>query len=49
MMPGKPRQMNGYCIYLMNGDWDARGFGLLWDSCKACGINEDLEELDEQD
>jgi hypothetical protein len=32
---------NGYCHYLGSGDNDDEAFGLLWDQCKACGINED--------
>lgn len=35
----KPSQMDGYCSYLELGDWEEKGTGLLWDQCKACGIN----------
>lgn len=36
----RPEQENGYCEYLEQGDWEMT-FGLLWDQCKECGINED--------
>jgi len=39
----KPHQMNGYCSYLERGDWGGQSLSLLWDQCKECGINEDLE------
>ena len=44
---GKSKQENGYCHYLDWGDWMSADGGLLWDQCKACGINEDLEEVEE--
>ncbi len=36
-------QENGYCSFLKQGDWEV-GFGLLWDQCKECGINDDWED-----
>ena len=45
-------QMHGYCYYLNNGDFC---FGhptdLLWDGCKCCGINDDIEieEVNEEE
>jgi hypothetical protein len=44
-------QSSGYCYYLGNGDFS---FGhptdLLWDSCKCCGIKDDIdiEEFNEE-
>ena len=39
----KPEQLNGYCGYLRQGDWQVRGTSLLWDQVKECGVNtEDL-------
>jgi len=35
------KMQNGYCHYLKQGDWDNQGFGLLWDQCKECGINQE--------
>lgn len=40
-----PAQENGYCHYLEEGDLDLPG-GLLFDSCKECGINDDITEED---
>jgi len=40
LRPDKPPQMNGYCRFLKEGDWESRRFGLLWDQCKECGVNE---------
>lgn len=38
-------QCNGYCYYLGKGDFSLiRSTEILWDGCKACGINEDLED-----
>lgn len=42
--PTKPPQQNGYCAFTRHGDWDAQGVGLLWDQCKECGINDDIDE-----
>lgn len=35
-----PKQDNGYCHYLKRGDFQDKSLGLLWDSCKKCGVNE---------
>jgi hypothetical protein len=47
MKDDQPEQMNGYCHFLGEGDWDVEGLSLLWDQCKECGENwgddEDLE------
>lgn len=37
-------QGSGYCHFLKQGDWDFEWLGLLWDQCKECGINDDIEE-----
>ena len=34
-------QNNGWCHLLKRGDWFKKSSGLLWDSCKECGINDD--------
>lgn len=44
--PTKPEQESGYCQVLGEGDWEDKGFGLLWDQCKECGIKDDWEEDD---
>ena len=37
----KNQQENGFCILTGDCDWDEdSGFGLLWDQCKSCGIND---------
>lgn len=36
----KPEQVSGYCHYLKRGDWENEHFGLLWDSCKECGVKD---------
>ncbi len=39
-----PDQNYGYCIYLDLGDFDDTPYiSLLWDQCKECGINNDLD------
>lgn len=41
-------QSSGYCHYIKNGDYnDSEGTMILWDGCKECGINEDIE-IDEE-
>lgn len=35
----KPKQENGYCSFLEEGDWESEGLSLLWDQVKECGIN----------
>jgi hypothetical protein len=39
----KPEHETGYCHYLKIADWDEPGLGLLWDQCKECGINDDIQ------
>lgn len=34
-----PPQENGYCTFLMQGDWENEGVSLLWDQVKECGVN----------
>ena len=41
----REEQMNGYCWFLEEGDWENGGGGLLWDQCKYCGVN-DSDERD---
>jgi len=43
--PDKDEQESGYCAFLKAGDWEAEGIGLLWDQCKECGINENIEAV----
>lgn len=38
--PDHPQQMDGYCWFLLRGDWDEEGHSLLFDQCKECGIKE---------
>lgn len=44
--PYKHEQDNGYCSYLAEGDWEYKGLSLLWDQCKECGINDNIDEED---
>lgn len=40
----------GYCYYLGKGDYSfLNSTELLWDGCKECGINEDMEIGDEDE
>lgn len=45
-------QSDGYCHYIESGDSNLdgsdnmEGCGLLWDQCKSCGINEEIDEKD---
>lgn len=41
-----PSQSNGYCHFMKRGDFQDRGFGLLWDQCKECGVNEYQEDYE---
>ena len=41
----KPSQENGYCSFLKKGDWEMR-CSLLWDQCKECNINMDIDPAD---
>lgn len=44
-------QLSGYCYYLGKGDYSyEKPTDILWDGCKCCGINEDIDiEEDEND
>jgi len=42
----RPSQENGYCYLIGRGDWEIGATSLLWDQCKECGINDDLDEED---
>ena len=44
-----PEQSNGYCAHLKSGDWDSKGFSLLWDQVKECGIHDDEDEPDHEE
>lgn len=46
-IPGKGEQQDGWCWFLEQGDWQDEGTSLLWDQCKSCGVNEeiDIEDL----
>jgi hypothetical protein len=45
---GREHQENGFCHLLNEGDWMMPGgWGLLWDQCKECGINDEWEDEDE--
>lgn len=43
----KDEQNNGFCWFLLKGDWDIGASSLLWDGCKECGVQEENEEFDE--
>lgn len=45
MDENRPSQMNGYCWFLEQGDWEEGAGGLLWDQCKSCGLNDQYEDL----
>jgi hypothetical protein len=40
----RPEQLCGYCHLRQEGDWQGELVGLLWDQCKACGVNEEWEK-----
>lgn len=41
-------QLQGYCYFLNTGDFSfGHATDLLWDGCKCCGINEDIDWEDE--
>ena len=46
MIPNFPKQENGYCHYLKGGDFQGGSLGLLWDSCKECGVKEYTQDYD---
>jgi len=41
----KHEQSNGFCWYIMKGDWELEIIGMLWDGCKECGIYDDEPEM----
>jgi hypothetical protein len=41
-----PKQNNGYCHLLKEGDWQG-GLGLLWDQSKCCGVNEYKDDYED--
>lgn len=36
-------QSNGFCVLTGDCDWHDGSLGLLWDMCKSCGINDDID------
>lgn len=42
----KEETLNGYCLFLGEGDWEENGTMALFDQLKECGINDQWEELD---
>jgi len=38
---GEEEQCNGFCWFLMKGDWND-GIGELWDQCKNCGVRSEF-------
>ena len=42
--PSKGKHNYGYCHVLGEGDWEMEEWSLLWDQCKACGINIKFED-----
>ena len=40
VIKGKPRQCNGFCWFLEEGDWEDDTLGLLWDQVKSCPHNQ---------
>ena len=38
-----PKMSNGFCHFLKEGDFTHNSSSLLWDSCKSCGISDDIE------
>ena len=37
-------QSSGYCYYLGKGDYSyIRSTDILWDGCKECGVNDDID------
>ena len=39
----KPKQNNGYCHYLKHADWEQEYISLIWDKCKECDVNIDID------
>ncbi len=46
MIEHLPHQESGYCHFLEEGDYESEHLSLLWDQCKECGINDDIEDED---
>jgi hypothetical protein len=45
IIESRPRQDNGFCEYLGEGDWsNPKAFGLIWDQVKECDANWDSME-----
>lgn len=45
--PDFPEQENGLCLFTGQYDWNEEGFGgLLWDQCKECNINNNLDDYE---
>jgi len=40
----KQKMTDGYCYLLKCGDWMNNRFGLLFDQCKECGVNNNEEK-----
>ena len=40
-----PKQLNGYCSFLGEGDWDQKHISLLWDQCKECDVKDSKDHL----
>lgn len=38
--PDISHQESGYCHLIHDADWKGDSFGILWDKCKVCRINE---------
>lgn len=48
--PAKPEQENGYCAFLRLADWeDNGGITHLWDQVKECGINDEIEDEEDEE
>jgi hypothetical protein len=41
MAENEEKQCNGFCWFLMKGDWHP-DIGELWDQCKCCGMREEV-------
>ena len=43
---GRRAQEDGFCSYMMKGDWDEGQLGVLWDQCKECEVKFDDKYID---